>query len=228
MPGLVDPATSTCVPNPERLDRISYFQTIKGVRTPIATCAGIDPVDISKSAAQIQLDLLKAVHTTPSPNPCLIPSIPPPSLTDTAATLPATSVKDPTFRVLFQNREIRFMLLAFEKFPGNSDLITFDVHGGFLPDQVIIPTTIDINTPNRIALGPVDSQGQAADLGATREFPFMFVIDQRRLGSIAAGVGATRGQVLRINPRRATTIDTSSSVPIYDDPVSTSNLWPIQ
>ncbi len=56
----------------------------------------------------------------------------------------------------------------------------------------------------------------------------MFVIDQRRLGSLAAGVGATRGQILRINPRRATTTDTNSLVPIYDDPVSTNNLWPIQ
>ena len=140
----------------------------------------------------------------------------------------AAAVIGPPFRVVFQNREIRFMLTGFEQFPGNSDQITFDVHGGFLPDQVIIPTTIDINTPNRIVVGPVDSQGQAADLGATHEFPFMFVIDQRRLGSISAGVGATRGQVLRINPRRATTSDTNSLVPIYDDPVSTNNLWPIQ
>jgi hypothetical protein len=138
------------------------------------------------------------------------------------------SAGDSSLRVLFQNREIRFMLTNFEQFPGNFDTITFDVHGGFLPDQVIIPTTIDINTPNRIVVGPVDSQGQAADLGATHEFPFMFVIDQRRLGSISAGVGATRGQVLRINPRRATTTDTNSLVPIYDDPVSTNNLWPIQ
>jgi hypothetical protein len=167
----------------------------------------IDPPDLNQQ-------LLDNAHATPSPNPCLV------QIQGSAA--------DSSLRVLFQNREIRFILVGFEVFAGNSDQITFDVHGGFQPDQVIIPTTIDINTPNRIVLGPLDSQGQAADLGATHEFPYMFVIDQRRLGSLAAGVGATRGQVLRINPRRATTTDTNSLLPIYDDPVSTGNLWPVQ
>jgi hypothetical protein len=219
VPGIVDPTTFSCVPNPQRMDRIPYFQTVNGVRTPIGQCPLFpyppDPADPTMmKIPDLNQQLLDQVHTTPSPDPCLV------QIQGSAA--------DSSLRVLFQNREIRFMLTGFEQFPGNFDTITFDVHGGFLPDQVIIPTTIDINTPNRIVVGPVDSQGQAADLGATHEFPFMFVIDQRRLGSISAGVGATRGQVLRINPRRATTSDTNSLVPIYDDPVSTNNLWPIQ
>ena len=77
-------------------------------------------------------------------------------------------------------------------------------------------------------VGPVDSQTQAADTMMTHELPFLFVIDQRRLGRASAGVGPTRGQVLRINPRRATTSNANSLVPIYDDPASTNNLWPIQ
>ncbi len=229
VPGIVDPTTFSCLPNPSRLDRIPYFQTVNGVRTPIPSCTGVAPIDSSQSSDQIQTTLLGLVRNAPSPNPCLIRSTtptPPPT-----AQNPMPKNPNPLglpFRVIFQNREIRFMVTNFDVFGGNADQITFDVHGGFLPDQVVMPTTIDINTPNRIVLGPVDSQTQVADLSSTHELPYMFVIDQRRLGSAAAGVGATRGQVLRINPRRATTTDTNSLVPIYDDPVSTTNLWPIQ
>ena len=228
VPGLVDPTTFSCVPNPDRLNRIPYFQTINGARTPIPDCAGVAAVDTTKTTDAINAVLLTAIRQAPNPAPCLIRSTPPPAPMQTASTIAPTVLDQPTLRVLFQNREIRFMLLGFEFFGGYFDQITFDVHGGFLPDQVVMPTTIDINTPNRIVLGPLDSQTQAADLSSTHELPFMFVIDQRRLGSAAAGVGATRGQILRINPRRATTSDSNSLLPIYDDPVSTSNLWPIQ
>ncbi len=239
VPGTVDPSTFSCVPNPSRLDRIPYFQVVNGVRTPIPDCAPDlgGPIETNQSPDQISADLLRAIHLTPNPNPCLIRSKTtmqgdggmPTDGGDGGMPGDGTTTKiGPPFRVLFQNREIRFILGKFEDFAGNSDLITFDVHGGFLPDQVVLPTTIDINTPNRIVVGPIDSQTQVADLGPTSELPYLFVIDQRRLGSAAAGVGATRGQVLRINPRRATTTNTSSLVPIYDDPVSTSNLWPIQ
>jgi hypothetical protein len=180
----------------------------------------LDPANLQPSTDAQQAQLLTLAHTTPIPSPCLVG-------TAAAGTSPTDPPKPP-LRVLFQNREIRFVLANVDAYLGDEEQITFDVHGGFQPDQVIIPTTIDINTPNRIVLGPLDSQGQAADLGATHEFPYMFVIDQRRLGSLAAGVGATRGQVLRINPRRATTTDTNSLLPIYDDPVSTGNLWPVQ
>ncbi len=227
VPGIVDPTTFSCLPNPERLDRISYFQTVNGVRTSIPKCTNVNadmPIETTQPADDIQGILLKIIHETPTPNPCLIRS----TTASSAPQPPAPIPLDAPYRVVFQNREIRFMLVGFESQAAFGDPITFDVHGGFLPDQVVIPTTIDINTPNRIVVGPQDSQTQVADLSATHELPFMFVIDQRRLGSIAAGVGATRGQILRINPRRATTTDTSSLVPIYDDPVSTNNLWPIQ
>jgi len=235
VPPVVDPKTFSCLPNPQRMDRIPYFQTVNGVRTPIPDCtneAAKDPLKTELSPADLNSALLAIMHETPTPNPCLIRSSTqpptPPATRLNPDPQPPPRVIGPPFRVAFQNREIRFMLTGFEQFPGNADVITFDVHGGFQPDQVVIPTTIDINTPIRIVVGPIDSQGQSADLGPTREFPYMFVIDQRRLGSISAGVGATRGQVLRINPRRATTSDTNSLVPIYDDPVSTNNLWPIQ
>ena len=41
VPGIVDPTTFSCVPNPQRMDRIPYFQTVNGVRTPIAECPTI-------------------------------------------------------------------------------------------------------------------------------------------------------------------------------------------
>src|SRR4029077_1947404 len=130
--------TFSCIPNPQRLDRIAYFQTVNGVRTPIGQCPKLPLTDSNGKEKDLNQQLLDNAHATPTPNPCLV------QIQGAAA--------DKSLRVLFQNREIRFILVGFEQFAGNSDQITFDVHGGFQPDQVIIPSTIDINTPNRIVL----------------------------------------------------------------------------
>jgi hypothetical protein len=129
--------------------------------------------------------------------------------------------------IAFQNTEIRFIVSHLQQSASDITPILFDVHGGFAPDQVLIPSTIDIGMPTRIVVSPFDSQTQLTDQSPTHELPFLFVVDQRRLGRAAAGVGATRGQILRINPRKPNS-DGSSLLPVYDEPDTTGNHWPIQ
>jgi len=129
--------------------------------------------------------------------------------------------------IAFQNTELRLIISHLQESTPDIAAIKFDVHGGFAPDSVGIPATIDIGLPARIVVGPFDSQAQLADQSVTHELPFLFVVDQRRLGRAAAGVGATRWQILRINPRKANS-DGSSLLPVYAEPDTTGNHWPIQ
>jgi hypothetical protein len=170
-----------------------------------------DPPDVT---------LLPVAHTVPAPDPCRI------NVVRTAGTTSPDLTPDHA-RVLFQNWELRFVLTNLEEYASEILPILFDVHGGFLPETVFIPGTIDIGLPIRIVTSPLDSQAQLFDLSATHEIPYMFVVDQRRLGNVAAGVGATRGQVLRINPRSANS-DQTSLFAIFEDPSLTGGLWPIQ
>jgi len=159
-----------------------------------------------------------------SPDPCSFEA-------PTAATLSAGQTKSEAnlnqHFIAFQNTELRLIISHLQESTPDIAAIKFDVHGGFAPDSVGIPATIDIGLPARIVVGPFDSQAQLADQSVTHELPFLFVVDQRRLGRAAAGVGATRGQILRINPRKANS-DGSSLLPIYDEPDTTGNHWPIQ
>jgi len=132
------------------------------------------------------------------------------------------------YYALFENRELRFVLANLEAYLGDSALITFDVHGGFQPDTVLIPGSVRLDAPARLVLSPIDAQGQAADLSATHELPFMFVVDQRRLATASIGISGTRGQVLRIYSRKVTTSDVNSLLPVYDDLTSSGGLWPVQ
>jgi hypothetical protein len=220
VPPLVD-ANSACQVNPQRLNRIPYVQTAAdGTRTLIPTCIDIAPVDAVMPVAgadggTVQDPLFNIAHTAPNPSPCLIGT-----LTD--------GQLGPPYRVLFQNREIRFILADAEEYFSDSVFIAFDVHGGFLADTVFTPGTIDVEMPTRIVTSPIDSQGQLFDGSETTEIPYLYVVDQRRLGRAGAGVAATRGQVLRIHPRRSFTTDVNVLLPIYEDYSLSVNLWPIQ
>ncbi|HEY5088412.1 MAG TPA: hypothetical protein VIK30_00500, partial [Polyangia bacterium] len=109
---------------------------------------------------------------------------------------------------------------------------TFDVHGGFTPQVVQTPTTVEISMPVRIVLGPVDSQTQVQGVNTPvgySEQPYLFVVDARRLGR-GQGGGPTRGQLLRIHP-----VGFTSSVglatglqPIFQDYTASGGLFPIQ
>jgi hypothetical protein len=61
------------------------------------------------------------------------------------------------------------------------------------------------------------------------EAPYLFVVDQRRLGR-AQGGGPARGQLLRINPfgYQSTLAATPGYQPIFEDYNATGGLFPIQ
>ena len=85
--------------------------------------------------------------------------------------------------------------------------------------------------PGRILLGPVNSVTQttpgASNMGA--EAPYVFVVDQRRLGREQGG-GPTRGQLLRINPFGYTSTVGSATgyQPIFEDYTASGGQFPIQ
>jgi hypothetical protein len=94
------------------------------------------------------------------------------------------------------------------------------------------PTTVEVSMPARIVLGPVDSLSQVTTGSAapTYEAPYLFVVDQRRLGREQGG-GPTRGQLLRINPfGYSSTVGSAPTgyQPIFEDYNASGGLFPIQ
>ncbi|HET6146380.1 MAG TPA: hypothetical protein VFH68_02525 [Polyangia bacterium] len=226
-PGRPDATTMKCVADPDRRDRIPLFRTkptatMGNVRQPLPECDPAVEVKDDFSADAVGAEFLSRM-TTGNPQviaaPCLVQT------KDKATDMP---VNGGPYYALFQNRELRFVLANLEAYLGDSLQITFDVHGGFQPDTVLIPGSVQLDAPARIVVSPIDSQGQASDLSSTHELPFLFVVDQRRLARANAGVSATRGQVLRVYSRKPTGSDANSLLPVYDDLTSSGGLWPVQ
>ena len=74
VPGNVNATTFSCEPNPARLDRIPYFQTANGVRTPLASCGldpipPLDPANLQPSTDAQQAALLTLAAYDPDPQP---------------------------------------------------------------------------------------------------------------------------------------------------------------
>jgi hypothetical protein len=208
-------------------------------------CSAAIDTRASTDVALTDADLLAVVHQTPAPgNPCLLKQTTPVAGTDGGGSGGAGGADGggsggadggadggppppppAAYFALFQNQEVRFVLSNMADYVLDNAPVHFDVHGGFVPDSVIIPATISIGLPARIVSSPLDTQTQLPDLSPTHEIPFLFVVDQRRLA--AAGLAAARGQVLRIHPREPnTTLPTL--LPIYQDATDSNNLWPIQ
>jgi hypothetical protein len=173
---------------------------------------------LAKTLALEQFQILQGLN---DPNPCQF--IGGPNETDTPNTIP-THVK-----ARFRNRELHFVMTNLDHGPSGIFQIRFDVHGGFQAQQVAIPPTVEVAMPARILLGPFDAANPAAGkTGATSEVPYLFVVDQRRLGRSQGG-GPTRGQLLRIHPRGfAVTLPVAGNQPWYEDLSHSQNLFPIQ
>jgi hypothetical protein len=88
-----------------------------------------------------------------------------------------------------------------------------------------------VSTPARIVVGPVDSQTQLTGTPPPgfAEQPYLFVVDQRRLGREQGG-GPTRGQLLRIHPLGYTSsIGVATGYqPIFQDYTASNGVFPIQ
>ncbi|HZL21036.1 MAG TPA: hypothetical protein VFG23_25100 [Polyangia bacterium] len=153
---------------------------------------------------------------------------------------PTVATPDPTstllpnvprhVRALFRNSQITFVLANIDLQPTGQLLTGFDVHGGFQAQVIQDPTTVEVSMPARIVVGPLDTQAQTGVMPTGfAEQPYLFVVDQRRLGREQGG-GPTRGQLLRIHP-----LGFTSSVgpavglqPIFQDYTASGGLFPIQ
>ena len=135
-------------------------------------------------------------------------------------------------RALFQNSQLTFVLANVDRSPGSQFVTSFDVHGGFGAQVVQDPITVEVSMPARIVIGPVDSLAQVTTGAMTPAFeaPYLFVVDQHRLGREQGG-GPTRGQLLRINPLSyAVTVGSAPTgyQPIFEDYNASGGLFPIQ
>ena len=224
--GVADPS-GACVPFPGLDPRVR-------IRIPMSapSCTNVpdnmldsrcqpissDPQQCMPTANQLQQLVQK---TEPDPNPCVFNGGPN-EADPLGGPTPPSHVK-----ALFRNREIQFLMTNLEQPPSGLFQITFDVHGGFQPQTVAIPSTVEVTMPARLALGPFDSNPQTGT-GLTSEIPYLFVVDQRRLGRTQGG-GPTRGQLLRIHPRgELITSPVPGAQPWYEDLSHSANLFPIQ
>jgi hypothetical protein len=135
-------------------------------------------------------------------------------------------------RALFQNSQLSFVLANVDRSPTSQFITSFDVHGGFAPQVVQDPITLEVSMPARIVVGPVDSLAQVTTGSSTPayEVPYILVVDQHRLGREQGG-GPTRGQLLRINPLGyAVTVGSAPPgyQPIFEDYNASGGLFPIQ
>ena len=211
-----NPNPQICVEDPNR-------NSVSPTRLPMNSpqCNNIMGVETLDSRAPFGSPansrlLQEIAHSTPDPNPCLYTGGP-------TEGDPAGVTRTHT-RALFQNAEVRFILSNLEQPFADATEIRFDVHGGFRPHSVAIPPdTIDIGMPARILVSPLPAlDGPAPDPNRVHELPYLFVVDQRRLGR-TRGSTPTRGQVLRIHPQGP-----FQRQPIYQDFSASGGLYPIQ
>jgi hypothetical protein len=161
-------------------------------------------------------------------NPCLFEGGPIPAESPIPPSTPTMQIPQHV-RAFFENNEISFVLANVDRAPAGQLTIPFDVNGGSGLQFVIYPATVEVSEAARIFLGPIDSLSQTTSPPPAFEAPYLFVVDQRRLGRSQGG-GPTRGQLVRINPiGYAATIGTATGVqPIYEDYTRSGNLFPIQ
>ena len=247
LPGSPGNPGPTCFPNPTPDPRFSFRIPING---PTPTCSNVpsnlamidsrvDPdayppqSDAMKSVAIAANTLVNFVRSTPSPaDPCLYIGGPTANDPVTDPSVPPVVPPPTHVRALFQNSQMSFVLANVDRSPSSQFVSSFDVHGGFAAQVVQDPITVEVSMPARIVLGPVDSLPQVTTgTGApTSEAPYLFVVDQHRLGREQGG-GPTRGQLLRINPLGdAVTIGSAPTgyQPIFEDYNASGALFPIQ
>jgi hypothetical protein len=133
-------------------------------------------------------------------------------------------------RAVFRNSQLTFVLANIDQQPTGQLVTGFDVHGGFQAQVVQDPTTVEVSMAARIVVGPVDTQAQTGVMPtAFLEQPYLFVVDQRRLGREQGG-GPTHGQLLRIHPLgfTASVGPATGLQPIFQDYTASGGLFPIQ
>ena len=231
------PGDQQCSPNPAPDPRFTF-------RIPMnaPTCTNL-PADVSMIDSRIDPDaydpasplrqpavdnankLAQVATGKPAPDPCLYMGGP-----VQGDPLQPMGTPPQHVRALFRNGQIGFVLANLDRGPSGQFVTVFDVHGGFVPQVVQDPVTLEVSMPARIVLGPVDAMKQVAPFtDVTTEERYLFVVDQRRLGREQGGA-ATRGQLLRIHPLGYTsTVGSATGLqPIFEDYNTSGGVFPIQ
>lgn len=127
----------------------------------------------------------------------------------------------PIVSAYFENPQVRFVLTNLDQYAGDLLSIHFEFQYGFLPETVAEPRyEVLLTMPTRILTGPtmtLDSPIRR-NAGAVT-YPYIYVMDQGR----TALTPASRGQVLRINPRSGSTETTA-----FDTAISGSTPFQLQ
>lgn len=206
----VPPGTHTCT-FPAGMDAARFRSPTE---PPLATAP---PSDAARVEAEQRLEVLKRPPAPADPaaagNLCLFEG--------GRGALDTTDQR--RVRAVFRNSQVAFVLGNLNRGPLGRLTIRFDVRGGFLPQTVRSAASIEVSMPARLVVGPVDALAGVENAGF--ESPYLFVVDQRRLGR-GQGGGAVRGQILRINPFLS--ISDESNEPGYEDFARSGNLFPIQ
>jgi hypothetical protein len=122
---------------------------------------------------------------------------------DTNGSLEA-GAPDEHVRAFFQNPQIRFVLTNLDQYAGDLLAIHFVFQYGFSPLTVQIPSyEVLLTMGTRIMVGPIKTPESPVrrDPATGIAYPYLYVVDQGR----TALTPASRGQVLRINPRAGST-----------------------
>ena len=237
------PATATTPAMPAPRDwrlvaRIPLAKMLdtKGNMVPVTACSVLGNDDDNTVAptsasmmpnqdSEARLKPLRALATNLPGNPCLFKGGPIPS----ESPVPFGQPIPHHTRAFFENTDVSFVLANVDRAPVSELTIPFDVNGGVSTQFVLYPSTVEVSEAARIVLGPIDSLTQTPTSPPLFEAPYLFVVDQRRLGR-AQGGGPTRGQLVRINPvGYAATIGSATGVqPTYEDYTRSGNLFPIQ
>ena len=126
-------------------------------------------------------------------------------------------------RAFFQNPQIRFVLTNLDRYAGDLLAIHFEFQYGFSPLTVAIPSyEVLLTMGTRILVGPTqtpESPVRHVPLMDAITYPYLYVVDQGR----TALTPASRGQVLRINPRAG-----SNELVTFDTTLSGSTPFQLQ
>lgn len=137
-------------------------------------------------------------------------------------TTSAASQEAPTVFAFFENPQLRFALTNLDQYAGDLLSIHFEFQYGFVPLTVTIASyEILLTMPTRILTGPTMTPESPIRRNppAAITYPYIYVMDQGR----TALTPASRGQVLRINPRYG-----SSEIPTFDTAISGSTPFQLQ
>jgi hypothetical protein len=130
---------------------------------------------------------------------------------------------DNRVRAFFQNPQIRFVMTNLNQYAGDLLSLHFELQYGYVPMTVTVPTyEVQLTMGIRILTGPTktpESPIRHNPPTANSSFPYLYVVDQGR----TALTPASRGQVLRINPRAG-----SSELAYFDTTLSGNTPFQIQ